>query len=60
LSIFKFIFYVFILVVLGFEFRDLCLQSSPFCSGYFEDGGESTQTVCPGWFQTMILPISAS
>jgi hypothetical protein len=32
--------------------------SSPFCSGYFGDG--ILQTICPGWPQTMILPISAS
>jgi hypothetical protein len=35
-----------------------CLShtSSLFCSGYFGDG----QTICPGWTQTAIPPISAS
>jgi hypothetical protein len=32
--------------------------SSPFCSGCF--GDEVSQTICPGWPQTSILPISAS
>jgi hypothetical protein len=32
--------------------------SSPFCSGYF--GDRASQTICLGWPQTSILPISAS
>jgi hypothetical protein len=32
--------------------------SSPFCSGYFEDG--AWRTICLSWPQTWILPISAS
>jgi hypothetical protein len=32
--------------------------SSPFNSGYFGDG--VSQTICPGWSQTMIFPVSAS
>jgi hypothetical protein len=38
-----------------------CLShtSSPFCSGYFGDGGVS-HTICLGWLQTAILLISAS
>jgi hypothetical protein len=32
--------------------------SSPFCSSYFGNG--IWQTICPGWPQTIILPISAS
>jgi hypothetical protein len=33
--------------------------SSPFCSGYFGDGGVS-QTICLGWPLSTILPISVS
>jgi hypothetical protein len=54
------------LIELGFELRAsnklhyLSHNSSPFCSGYFGDGGVSW-TICPGWPETMILtppPIS--
>jgi hypothetical protein len=60
-------------VGLGFEFRAWCLQSRcsqsrhsttwatlprPFFSGYFGDG--VSRTICRGWPQTSILPISAS
>jgi hypothetical protein len=55
---------------LGFELRASTLTeqarvynmshpSSPFCSGYFGDGGVS-QTIYLDWPQTIILLISAS
>jgi hypothetical protein len=45
------------------ELRASCLHcsshtSSPFCSGYFEDG--VSRTICLDWSQTVILPIAAS
>jgi hypothetical protein len=45
---------------LGFELMASSLShiSSPFCYGYFVD--RVSQTIFPGWAQTMILPISAS
>jgi hypothetical protein len=60
------LFYLFIcLVVVGLGFvlakQVLCCMNhsnSPFCSGYFGVG--VSRTICPGWPQTMILPISAS
>jgi hypothetical protein len=36
----------------------LSYASSPFCSGCFEDG--ILRTICLGWPQTLILPMSAS
>jgi hypothetical protein len=59
-------FFFFFLERLEFELRTLHLQvlyhlnhtSSPFCSAYFGDG--ILKTICPGWLQTIILPISAS
>jgi hypothetical protein len=39
-------------------FNYLSHTSSPFRSGYFENG--VSQIICPGWFPTRILPISAS
>jgi hypothetical protein len=36
----------------------LSYTSSPFCSGYFGDGG--FMNCLPRWPQTLILPISAS
>jgi hypothetical protein len=33
-------------------------NNSAFCSGYLGDG--VLQTICPGWPQTSILPLSAS
>jgi hypothetical protein len=46
------------LVGLGFELRASCLQTSPFCSGYFGDG--VSRTIFLGWSQTAILLMSAS
>jgi hypothetical protein len=57
------------LVELGFEFgfhackpgaQPLEPYSSPFCSGYFRDGGRVSWTICPGGPWSLILPISAS
>jgi hypothetical protein len=43
----------------GFMLAKQVVQTaSPFCPGYFGDG--VSQTICLGWPQTSILPISAS
>jgi hypothetical protein len=54
---------VFTFVVLGFELRAYTLSHSTsapslFCDGFFRD--KFSQTICPGWLQTVILLISAS
>jgi hypothetical protein len=45
--------------VLGFDLRAYTLSILPlFCDGFFQN--RVLQTICQGWLQTLIPPISAS